>query len=109
RIALARTVTAWTLYTSTAAVAIGLAFAGPLSEVLLNHRDATLAAYGLLGLWAFTNLEIAYALLRVQERRRAYMAAALTNVLLTVGLTVILVVVAHEGAGGYVLGNYLAS
>ena len=27
-------------------------------------------ALGVLGLWAFTNLELAYALLRVEERRR---------------------------------------
>ena len=39
---------------------------------------------GVLGLWAFTNLEIAYALLRVEERRRAYLLASLANVVLTV-------------------------
>ncbi len=32
-------------------------------------------AYGVFGIWAFTNLEMAYALLRVQERRRTYMRA----------------------------------
>ena len=42
----------------------------PLSELLLDERDATLFGFGVLGLWAFTNLEIAYALLRVEERRR---------------------------------------
>ena len=31
---------------------------------------------GVLGLWAFTNLEMAYALLRVEERRRTYLIAA---------------------------------
>lgn len=106
---LAQTVTAWTLYATTAVTVVGLALAGPLSEALLGHRDATLMACGLLGLWAFTNLEIAYAQLRVQERRRAYVAASLANVLLTVGLTVLLVVVAEKGARGYVLGNYAAS
>jgi O-antigen/teichoic acid export membrane protein len=63
----------------------------------------------LFGLWAFANLEIAYALLRVQERRRAYLAASLANVLLTVALTVTLVVVLDRGAPGYLLGNYAAS
>ena len=86
-----------------------LALAGPLCELLLGTRDATLMAYGVLGLWAFTNLEIAYALLRVEERRRAYLRASLANVLLTVALTVTLVVVLDEGARGYVLGNYAAS
>jgi O-antigen/teichoic acid export membrane protein len=107
---LARTATAFTLYTSTAAALAGLAFAGPLAHALLGPRgDPTLMAYGLLGLWAFTNLEIAYALLRVEERRRAYLVASVSNVLLTVTLTVTLVVILDHGARGYVLGNYAAS
>jgi O-antigen/teichoic acid export membrane protein len=107
---LARTATAFTLYTSTATALVGLAFVGPLQRVLLpGLDDTTLMAYGLLGLWAFTNLEIAYALLRVEERRRAYLVASLSNVLLTVALTITLVVILDEGARGYVLGNYAAS
>jgi len=109
RLRLARTVSAWTIYVTTGTAAVCLVFAGPLSEALLDLRDATLMAYGLLGLWAFTNLEIAYAMLRVEERRRVYVTAAVANVLLTVGLTVALVVFADYGARGYVLGNYGAS
>ena len=45
-----------------------------------------------LGLWAFTNLELAYALLRVDERLRAYATASLTNVALTIAASVVLVV-----------------
>ncbi len=106
---LARTVTGAVLGLSTLAALAGLALAGPISEALLDTRDATLVACGLLGLWAFTNLEIAYALLRVEERRRVYLAASLANVLLTVALTVTLVVGLDGGARGYVLGNYAAS
>jgi O-antigen/teichoic acid export membrane protein len=65
--------------------------------------------FGLLGLWAFTNLEVAYALLRVEERRREYFMTSLFNVLLTVALTFVLVVVLDTGARGYVAGNYVAS
>ena len=43
------------------------------------RRDAR-AASAILGLWAFTNLEMAYALLRVEERRRAFLAASMANV-----------------------------
>jgi O-antigen/teichoic acid export membrane protein len=106
---LARTVTGAVLCVSTLAALVGLAVAGAISEALLDTRDATLVACGLLGLWAFTNLEIAYALLRVEERRRVYLAASLANVLLTVALTVTLVVGLDGGARGYVLGNYAAS
>jgi O-antigen/teichoic acid export membrane protein len=106
---LARTTTSFVLVTTTTAGLVALAFAGPLSRALLGIDDATLMAFGVLGLWAFTNLEIAYALLRVDERRRAYLAASVSNVVLTVVLTVTLVVGFGAGARGYVLGNYAAS
>ena len=106
---LARRTVSFALVTSTIAALVALAFAGPLSVGLLRTRDATLMAYGILGLWAFTNLEIAYALLRVDERRRTYLIASVSNVVLTVALTVTLVVGFDAGARGYVLGNYAAS
>jgi len=109
RIALARATTGFVALGSTLALAAGLLLSGPLSELLLGTRDRPLMAAGLLGLWAFTNLELAYALLRVEERRRQYLTASLTNVLLTVALTVTLVVGLDQGAVGYVLGNYAAS
>jgi O-antigen/teichoic acid export membrane protein len=106
---LARRTVSFVLVTSTIVALIALALAGPLSRALLGIEDATLMAYGVLGLWAFTNLEIAYALLRVDERRRTYLRASLANVVLTVALTVTLVVGFDGGARGYVLGNYAAS
>jgi len=109
RIRLARATTATVLATTTVAALAATALAGPLSEALLGTRDATLLAFGVLGLWAFTNLEVAYALLRVEERRRTYLTASCANVLLTVALTVTLVVGYDGGARGYVLGNYAAS
>jgi O-antigen/teichoic acid export membrane protein len=109
RARLARTTTSFVLVTSSAAAIAAVVLAGPLSQLLFGTRDATLVAYGVLGLWAFTNLEIAYALLRVEERRRAYLIASVSNVLLTVALTVTLVVGFDTGARGYVLGNYAAS
>src|SRR4051794_10556349 len=78
---LARGSTAYVLAASTVAAFVALAFGGPLSRALLRIDDAGLVAAGILGLWAFTNLEVAYALLRVEERRRTYLAASLANVL----------------------------
>jgi len=106
---LARRTVSFVLVTSTVVALIAIALAGPLSRALLRIEDATLMAYGVLGLWAFTNLEIAYALLRVDERRRTYLRASVANVVLTVALTVTLVVGFDTGARGYVLGNYAAS
>ena len=63
----------------------------------------------MLGLWAFTNLEMAYAQLRVDERARTYVYASGANVVLTVSFTVALVVFADQGARGLLLGNFGAS
>jgi O-antigen/teichoic acid export membrane protein len=106
---LARTTTLTVLAVSTAGALVGAALAGPLSELVLGFEEAGLMRIAVLGLWAFTNLEIAYALLRVDERRRAYLAASMANVVLTVALTVTLVVGLDQGARGYLAGNYAAS
>lgn len=98
------------LLLATTVVAIPLALAaGPLSELVLGFRDVGVFRVAVLGLWAFTNLELAYALLRVDERARAYALTTLSNVLLTIALTVFLVVVRDEGALGLLLGNYAAT
>jgi O-antigen/teichoic acid export membrane protein len=109
RRALARTATG-VLLAVTTVLAGGVAiFAGPLSEWLLGTSQPAVMRATALGLWAFTNLELAYALLRVEERAGPYALASLTNVALTVALTVWLVVVRDEGALGLVAGNYAAS
>jgi len=86
-----------------------LPFAAPLADVLCNRHDAGIGRLAILGLWSFTNLETAYALLRVEERRAAFVRASMANVLLTVALTVTLVVFLDGGAHGYLAGNYVAS
>jgi len=106
---LVRTTTGFVLITSTLALIVGLVLAEPLSHLVLGTSDATLMSAGVFGIWAFTNLEMAYALLRISSRRRAYLIASSANVILTVALTLTLVVFLDEGARGYVLGNYVAS
>jgi O-antigen/teichoic acid export membrane protein len=91
--------------TTTAAVLLALA-STPLSRLVLSHRDATTFLVAVLGLWTFTNLELAYGLLRVEERLRAYATASLVNVAVTIGSSVLLVVVLKQGARGLLLGNY---
>ena len=55
---------------------LAVVFAGALSRLLLGFRDPLLFDCAVLGLWAFTNLEMAYAQLRVDERKRAYVCAS---------------------------------
>lgn len=109
RARVARTTTASVAWTTTVVALISVVLAAPLSRLVLGYRDPELMECAILGLWAFTNLEIAYAQLRVDERARAYLIASSTNVALTVLFTVLLVVVANEGARGLLLGNFGAS
>jgi O-antigen/teichoic acid export membrane protein len=98
------------LLLATTAVSIPLAIAAePLSKLVLGYSDPAIFRIAVLGLWSFTNLELAYGLLRVDERLRAYATASLINVLLTVASSVVLVVVLGEGAKGLLLGNYATS
>jgi O-antigen/teichoic acid export membrane protein len=109
RARIARTATATVAWTTTVAALLVVAFAGQVSRLLLNFYDPQLIYCAALGLWAFTNLEMAYAQLRVDERSRTYVIASGANVAMTVVFTIALVVVAHQGARGLLLGNFGAS
>lgn len=109
RARIARTATATVAWTTTLASILAVVFAGPLSEVVVGKRDPLLLDCAVVGLWAFTNLEMAYAQLRVDERARAYILASGANVLMTVSFTTALVVFAGQGARGLLLGNFGAS
>jgi O-antigen/teichoic acid export membrane protein len=109
RARIARTATATVAWTTTVASLLALVFSGALSRLILGYHDPLLIDCAIVGLWAFTNLEMAYAQLRVDERARAYVFASGANVGLTVIFTVTLVVVANQGARGLLLGNFGAS
>ncbi|HST68798.1 MAG TPA: lipopolysaccharide biosynthesis protein [Solirubrobacterales bacterium] len=93
---------------------IALPFAGPLSEALLDPQHsaersqaAELMRIAIGGLWVATMFEYLLTLYRLDERARAYFITTITNVLATIGLTVILVVGGDEGARGLLLGSYV--
>src|SRR5581483_6117513 len=109
RDALARRSIAFLLVTTTIAAGALAAASVPLSRLVIGHRDATTFLIAVLGLWAFTNLELAYGLLRVEERIRAYAIASVANVIMTIAASVILVVILGQGPRGLLLGNYGAS
>jgi O-antigen/teichoic acid export membrane protein len=109
RTRIARTATATVAWTTTVASLVAVVFASQISHLLLGFHDPTLIDCAIVGLWAFTNLEMAYAQLRVDERARAYVYASGANVAMTVTFTVALVVFANQGARGLLLGNFGAS
>jgi O-antigen/teichoic acid export membrane protein len=112
RDALARRAVLFLLITTTVASGAIASAASPLSRVVLGHQihhPTQAFLISVLGLWSFTNLELAYGLLRVDERRRTYMAATLANIAITIAASVVLVVGVGLGARGLLLGNYGAS
>ena len=60
---------------------------------------------GRISLWATVNYEQLTALFRVEERSLAFVSASLANVLITIGLT-LLVVALEKGALGVIVGNF---
>ncbi|MHB1539227.1 MAG: lipopolysaccharide biosynthesis protein [Solirubrobacteraceae bacterium] len=107
---IARTATASVAWLTSVAAALVAIFAGQIARLLLGRGAPAGLVYGAdVGLWAFTNLEMAYAQLRVDERRKAYVIASLSNVGLTIAATVPLVVAARLGAEGLLIGNFGAS
>ena len=109
RDALVRRSVGFLLIATTIAAAALAAASAPLSRLVLGHGDQATFLVAVLGLWAFTNLELAYGVLRVDERLRAYAIASVTNVLLTIAASVVLVVGLGQGPRGLLLGNYGAS
>ncbi|HEY3727835.1 MAG TPA: lipopolysaccharide biosynthesis protein [Solirubrobacteraceae bacterium] len=109
RDALVRRTAAFLLVATTISSLALAAAAVPLSRLVLGYRDPTTFRIAVLGLWSFTNLELAYGLLRVDERLRTYAVASLSNVFLTIAGSLVLVVGLGDGARGLLLANYAAS
>jgi O-antigen/teichoic acid export membrane protein len=92
---------------------LALPFATPIAEALLPHKTAAeggqmaeLARISIGGLWVLTMFEFMLTLFRLEERARAFFVTTILNVLVTIGLTVVLVVGAGEGARGLLIGSY---
>jgi O-antigen/teichoic acid export membrane protein len=85
---------------------IALPFATPISEALLDRPATDLARISIGGLWVLTMFEFMLTLFRLEERARAFFVTTILNVLITIGLTVVLVVGAGDGARGLLIGSY---
>jgi O-antigen/teichoic acid export membrane protein len=98
----------FTMGMATLGLAVGLALAPQLSDWLKLH-DPWLVRAGFVGLWAQMNYQQMTALFRVEQRPTSFAIASVANVLITIGSTVALVVGAHKGAVGAVVGNFLGT
>ena len=93
-------------WTTTLGLAIALPLAEPISRLLLDRSDPELVRIAIFGLWVFTMYEFLLALFRLDERAKAFLAFTVSNVLVTIPVTVYLVVIQEEGAQGLLLGQY---
>src|ERR671910_2573817 len=105
RLLVVRTAFWFTIGSATAGLAAGLILAEPIAD-LLGLDDANLVRAGFVGIWAQMNYEQLTALFRAEERSTAFVLASLANIAVTVGATVLLVVVWEQGALGVIIGNF---
>jgi O-antigen/teichoic acid export membrane protein len=107
RLRVLRTSFWFTMSMSTLGLAAGWLLAPQIAAALnLGEDQDWLVRAAFVGLWAQMNYEQLTSLFRVEERSLAFVAASLTNVVLTIGATVVLVVVLDQGALGVIAGNF---
>jgi O-antigen/teichoic acid export membrane protein/glycosyltransferase involved in cell wall biosynthesis len=99
----------FTMVSATTGLILGVVFAAQISHVLHLGDEPGLVYAAAVGLWAGMNYEQLTALFRAEERSVGYVAASLTNVLITVGATVLLVVVYKKGPLGVLVGNFIGT
>jgi O-antigen/teichoic acid export membrane protein len=98
----------FTMGMATLGLAVGWVFADQIAD-WLNLGDPWLVRAGFVGLWAQMNYAQMTSLFRVEERPVGFAIASVANVLITIGATIVLVVGAHKGAIGAVIGNFLGT
>ena len=99
----------FTMTMATAGLIVGFALATPIAHGLRLGDDPWLVRAAFVGLWAQMNYEQLTSLFRVEERSVQFVYASVTNVLLTVGATVLLVIGLHKGPTGAVIGNFIGT
>ena len=107
RLTIVRTSFWFTMGAATIALVAGEIFAPEVAHLLYKsdeHVNLVRAAF--VGLWATMNYDQLTALFRVEERSISYSIASLTNVAVTIGMTVLLVVVLGKGPVGVLVGNF---
>jgi O-antigen/teichoic acid export membrane protein len=108
RLTVVRTSFWFTMASATAGLAAGLLLAGPIGR-LIGVDDAALVRAAFVGIWAQMNYEQLTSLFRAEERSTAFVLASLANVAITIGATIVLVVVYELGALGVIVGNFLGT
>jgi O-antigen/teichoic acid export membrane protein len=97
----------FTMTMATLGLVLIVALAAPISELLFGDPgSANLVRASAVALWAQMNYEQMTSLFRVEERPVGFVIASLTNIALTIGGTLLLVVVLDKGPLGVIVGNF---
>jgi O-antigen/teichoic acid export membrane protein len=92
---------------ATLGLVVVFSLATPLAQWLFGDAGAAnLVRASAVALWAQLNYMQLTNLFRVEERSTAFVLASLTNILLTVGATLVLVVGLDKGPLGVIVGNF---
>lgn len=106
RLRVIRTSFWYTMGAGTLGLLVLLALAEPASQALFGSPDsADLVRASGVALWATVNYEQLTSLFRVEERSVAFVIASLVNIFLTIGATLLLVVVLEKGPIGVIVGS----
>jgi O-antigen/teichoic acid export membrane protein len=107
RLTVLRTSFWFTMSMATIGLALLVVLAEPVSVLLFDEGGAAeLVAASGVALWAAMNYEQLTSVFRVEQRPTAFVAASVANVLVTIGATVLLVVVLEQGPLGVIVGNF---
>ena len=107
RLRVVRTSFWFTMGMATIGLVVGMAIASQISQWLFDTTDhTTLVRSAFVLLWVQMNYEQLTALFRAEERSVAFVIASLVNLVITVGATVLFVVVLDWGATGVIVGNF---
>jgi O-antigen/teichoic acid export membrane protein len=96
----------YTMSAATFGLVAGWVFAPQIADAVSLDGQDWLVRAGFVGLWAQMNYEQLTAVFRVEQRAWGFLVASLANVAITIGATIVLVVILDEGAIGVVAGNF---
>ena len=97
----------YTMAAATVGLALGLIFAPEIASFLrLQAGQTNLVRAGSVFLWGDMNYQQQTAIFRAEQRSISYAIASVSNVIITICATLLLVVGLHKGALGLIVGNF---
>jgi O-antigen/teichoic acid export membrane protein len=101
-----RTAFWYTMTAATVGLALGLVFAPEIASALRLSGHTNLVRVTAVFLWGDMNYEQQASIFRAEQRSTSYAIASVSNVLITICATVLLVVVFRLGPMGMIVGNF---